>query len=266
MERIQRDTYSYAADELKTYLAAVTPETETEAKALEIVATWEARFDLDSVGAAIYQVWYSYLDTNTFNDERLKNEVWGYNQPFKHLLSLIKIMKDPQNAWFDNVYTAAMKETRDDIVRSSFQSAVRYLEDNYGPDPAEWKFGKLQTVNIKHALLNRAPVIGPLFNSQQTLPIAGSFTSFAFAYSATWAPQKYNVMFGSSVSQVISFDDIDRTQSVIPGGASGHIFHPHREDQIRLWAEMKHHDLPFTERGVAAAAVDTLVLKPVSEE
>jgi penicillin amidase len=266
MERIQSDTYSYAAEKLNTYLAAVQPENDKQAIVLDYVKKWDARFDLDSIGATIYQVWYSYLENNTFNDERVKYEVWGYNQPFKHLLSLINIMKDPTNAWFDNALTEDIKETSDDIIKASFQSAIQYLEKNYGPNPSEWKLRSLQTVNLKHQILNSVPVIGQFFNSQQTLPIAGSFTSFAFAYSATWAPQQYNIMFGTSMSQIVSFNNLDKTLSVIPTGASGHIFNPHREDQMKLWAEMKHHEMPFTKEGVGRAAVDKLVLNPVLDQ
>ncbi len=262
MNALQGDNFSYAAEQLNVYLAALQPENLLEAKALSYVKKWDARFDKNSIGASIYSTWQTYMDTNTYGDEQIKYQIWGHQFPLKHIESLLNIMKDPTNKWFDNVFTANTVETRDDIVKTSFKNTIEFLKENYGSDSKDWSLSRVQKVRLAHPLFGEAPVIGPIFKSRQNLPFAGSPTSIAFAYCNTFPPRKYNVTFAATQRDIISFGGPDEMLSVVTGGSSMQLFHPHREDQMKLWADMEYHPMPFSKDAISKAAVDKLTLTP----
>jgi penicillin amidase len=263
MQKLQGDNYSYLAAQLNPYLADLQPDNPFEAKVLDYAKKWDARFDLDSIGASIYSAWYTYLDGGTFDDELSQKKVWGYFFPLKHMESLAQIMKNPTNAWFDNVYTTNKIETRDDIVKISFKKALQFLTLHYGSDPARWNFGRVQTTRLYHPLFGRGiPVISSLFSSGETLPFSGSPTSIAFAYSDHFPPNAYNVTFAATQRHIVSFDNPDNMLSVVSSGSSMQLFNPHREDQMKMWSELKYHPMPFSKEGVAKAAKNQLTIIP----
>ena len=67
-----------------------------------------------------FSTWYNYMEANTYNDEHLKYQIWGFQFPLKHIESLITIMKDPTNQWFDNVFTPGKSKPEMKIVKISF--------------------------------------------------------------------------------------------------------------------------------------------------
>ena len=261
MIALQGDTYSYAADQINQYVKNVIPDNDLQAKSLEYVKSWNGRFDLDSVGAAIYAAWFDFMFVNTYYDERTAYGVWGYWNPLKRIQSMVKIVKDPDNKWFDDVYTENIVETRDDIIKLSFTQAVEYLSGNWGKDPSKWQLKKVQTSTLQHQLFQGVKYVGDLFQSK-TVPFAGSPTSVTFAYSSKHAPEKMNIMFGSVQKHLVSFDDPDNMLAVISSGQSGHLFHPNRQDQIDKWAKVEFFTMPFSKNAVDQAAKHILILEP----
>lgn len=261
MRVIQADNYSYADAALWPYVTAIKPGNELEAKAMEYIKKWNISFDNDSVGGAIFKVWYCYMDRNVFDDELQKANVWGNYYPLKRTEALVELIPDAKNAWFDDVSTPEV-ETRDDMISKSLTQAVEWLSGEYGKDVEKWTLGRIQTVNLQHQIFGYVPYLKDIFNSRKSLPFSGSPTSVAFAYSYRTPPGKFNIGFGANQRQIIPVGDWDDMQSVNSTGASGHIFNPHREDQMKLWADVKYHGMPFSKQEVEKEAEDVLVMKP----
>lgn len=261
MRLIQADNYSYADNDLWPYVIAVKPGNAREAKALNYIKNWNKSFDNDSVGGAIFKVWYYFMDRNVFDDELQKYHVWGNYYPLKRIQALIKIMPDPKNPWFDDVYTPQI-ETRDDMIKKSLKQTVDWLTNEYGADMAHWTLGRIQTVNLRHQLFGDVPVLKEFFNSRETLPFSGSPTSVAFAYSYRTPPGKFNITFAANQRQIISIGRWDDMLAINSTGASGHLFHPHREDQVARWAKIQYHPMPFSPEAVAKNSREVLYLEP----
>src|SRR5207248_4190346 len=82
---------------------------------------------------------------------------WGYSgsnerQPELELLEFLS-HENPGSPWFDDVRTPA-KETRDDILASSFISAVRQMVKEHGENVSDWKWGKTNVLRL-HSMLRR---------------------------------------------------------------------------------------------------------------
>jgi penicillin amidase len=261
MTTLKADTYSYAAAGMYPYLSAITTDDERQAAAMEILKRWDFRFDTDSVGASIFAAWYNYMNTNVFDDKLEKAQVWGVYLPLKRLEALVGLLPDAKSPWFDDLATPNV-EARDDMVKKSFGEAVAWLGKNYGDDPTGWKLGRIQTVRLKHVLFGDVPFLGDIFNGGKTLPFPGSFASLTFAYSFTTPPLKFKVEYAPNERQLLLFDDWDKMGSAISHGESAQLFHPNREDQTELWANLQYHPMPFTNAAVESAAKAKLVLSP----
>lgn len=261
MRTLQEDGYSYAADQIKDYISIVEPENDLERKVLEYIQSWDGCFDKDSVGATIYNTWYTYMQTNTYYAGAAGYEAWGFQFPLKHIESMVDIIKEPDNKWFDDVQTTDVVESRDDQIKKSFKQAVEHLKKEYGSNPEKWTIENLQTATLQHPLFAGIPFVGALFESK-TVPFAGSPTSVAFAFCNTNPPDKFNVSFASTQRHIMSYDDPDYMQAVLSTGESAHLYHEHRQDQMELWADVQYYRMPFGRAAVEAAAEDTLTLIP----
>lgn len=137
---------------------------------------------------------------------------------------------------------AELMRSCDTAVRAQFADARRY-----GPDPADWTWGKLWTARFQHPLAI-VPLIGAQF-ATPSVPIPGS-------------GQSPNV--GSAVSMrfITTPGDWDSTSHVLPLGQSGDPGSPHFKDQFEAWSTGKMLAFPFTKPAVERASKSSLMLAP----
>lgn len=130
----------------------------------------------------------------------------------------------------------------DTAVRAMFADPKRY-----GPDQANWSWGKLWKSRFDHPLAV-APLIGMQFQAP-SVPITGS-------------GQTPNVGSAVSMRHIASPGNWDATRHVIPLGQSGDPKSPHFKDQFELWRTGEPSVFPFTKDAVSKAATSTIVLSP----
>jgi penicillin amidase len=78
----------------------------------------------------------------------------------------------------------------------------------------------------------------------------------------TWPDPPFNVRHGTAQRMIIDMSNLDHMFAVNSTGQSGHLFHPHREDQISLWQNVKYRSLSFSREMVEANAETVLTLRP----
>jgi penicillin amidase len=263
MRDMQADTYSIPDALLLPYLQAVKPENEREAKALAYAKSWDLHCDTQSVGAAVFETWASFLIDDTLYDELGRHGLLDYAGPYnwlKKTVAMIGLMQKPHSRWFDNIDTPEV-ETRDDIVRRSFSHAMEWLSKYYGDNPDEWKWGRIHTVRFAHTPFDNAgPVLRGLFSSE-TYPVAGSNFSIDLMYC--WRGEKaFEVWSSAALRVIMDVSDWDRMLAANATGQSGQVFHPNRQDQIQQWLDVGHHVLPFDRNTVEATFKTRLTLEP----
>lgn len=107
----------------------------------------------NSSGCTIWWVFVSKLIMNTFSDEfntytQNKPEPFLEDYFIKNLYFYFVYGKNTPN-FFDNVSTPTI-ETEKDIILLSFKEAVKYLSDNFGKNPENWLWGKLNKMKLYH--------------------------------------------------------------------------------------------------------------------
>jgi penicillin amidase len=105
--------------------------------------------------------------------------------------------------------------------------------------------------------------IGPiewLFNVGPR-PVSGGN---ATVNATSWEPSSggYDTDESPSMRMIVDMSNLDRSRWIELTGESGHAFSPHYSDQFDLWRIGATLPMRWTEAGIKASTVDTLVLKP----
>jgi penicillin amidase len=262
MRDMQADTFSIPATLLTPYLLSLKPANEEEAKIVKYLQSWDFKFGVDSIGATIFDSWSSFLMDDTFNDELDKLGMNGeVGFPWlKRMVTIIELMKDPHNIWFDDIKTAK-RENRDDIVRRSFSDTLTWLEKHYGKDPAQWKWGRVHTVQFAHQPMNQAGGILRNFFSSKVYPLPGSNYSINLAYCSR-GENGFDVWASASMRMILDVNNWDGMLAIGVTGQCAHLFHKNRMDQLDKWLKVDYYTSPFTDSAVKSNAKKTLELKP----
>jgi penicillin G amidase len=261
LRAIQADTEGLPAAAMRPYLLAVPPAGERERKALDEVRRWDLRYEPESAGASIYEVWYWYLLQDILMDDLGPNVFKEYQTVgLSQVPSIVDLMARPDDPLFDDRRTPAI-EHRDDIVRRSLTHAVAWLSRRYGTDPAGWTYGRVHSVTFVHAPLGQSGIapLERLFNSA-TFPARG--TAFTVDAAMADASAPFAVNFGSSQRVIVDLADLEASTWVNSTGQNAQLWHRHREDQIPKWEAIESYPMRFGEAAVRAHAEAKLTLVP----
>jgi penicillin amidase len=263
MRTLQADTYGLPALALRPFLLAVAPAGERERRALDEVRRWDLRYEPDSVGATVFEVWYWQFLGDLLEDDLDKPLLDDYREVgLGQVPSIVALMGHPDDPLFDDRRTPVV-EHRDDIVRRALSHAVSWLEKRYGGDPAGWRYGRVQSVTLVHQPLGQSG-IAPLmwaFNSA-TYPARG--TGFTVDAAMPDFTNPFAVVFGTSQRMIVDLADLDNSLWVNSTGECAVPFHRHREDQTARWIDLGYYPLLASEAKLRAAAEARLVLVPAA--
>ncbi len=245
-------------------LLAVEPEGELEHRALELVSAWDLRNDPESTGAAIFQVWYRFLVEHSFGDELGAELLEDYrNYTWIHAPLMEGLAKRPDDPWFDDVTTADTVETLAPIARRSYATAVAWLAERFGDDPAGWTWGRLHPAIFSHRPFGRSGIgiLERLFNGP---PLAAP--GDRFTVNSAWLSKDPSRPFaatgGTGQRLIVDLADPDLSRFVQNSGQVEHLFHRHRHDLQAAWSAGEYRPLPFTRAAVEAHAAARLRLVP----
>ena len=232
-------------------------ETSNEAIAMDMLAKWDFQGRADSGGAAVFNAfWRSFLK-NTFNDQ-LPERYWPdggsrWNEVMRSL--------DESSPWWDDVSTADVVETREDMVKKSFEQGIEELEDLLGNDPSTWTWGELHAATFRNGTLGESGVglIESLFN-RGPYPTGGGDSivnatgwSVNDGYETNWLP---------SMRMIVDLGNLNNSLTVHTTGQSGHAYHPHYDDMARLWAHLEYYPMLWEEQAMLNSSEGRLVLQP----
>jgi penicillin G amidase len=266
-ERMQGDTYHLVAKSLLPHILSIQPAGNLEAAALAELRSWNLNCDPDQTGAAIFQVWYRFLVEETVGDELGQDLTIEYLEYYwVHGPAMVKLIEENRSRLFDDLRTEAV-ETSQDISHRSLTKTAAWLSERYGSDPRNWKWGRIHTMRLSHRPFGgvQIPILSYLFNYGPIAAPGGD----RFTVNATWLTwddldHPFVADAGASQRIIIDLGDWDRSVGVNSTGQSEHLFHPHREDLIPLWQNLKYHPLLFTRKAIDAETRSVLKLTPTT--
>ncbi|MEZ0065195.1 penicillin amidase [Streptacidiphilus sp. MAP12-20] len=178
--------------------------------------------------------------------------------------SLLDQPSSPWWTWTDGL-GQQQAQGRDSLLKAAMVDARKQLTSLMGKDISGWSWGRIHTLDLKertlgtddssiassavHWLLNRGPY---KLNGGSAAVDAASWDS-ANGFTVDEAP---------SMRMIVNLADFDGSRWINIGGASGHAFSPHYDDQTPLWASGQMLSWAYDRKTVEAAAKDKLSLTP----
>ncbi len=229
----------------------------TEVVALDLLVKWDYQTAADSSAAAVFEAFWRRLLQNTFNDD-LPERYWPDGGSRWN-----EIMRDlPANSpWWDDRSTPDVVETRDDILKRSFEEAVKELEREYGRDPANWSWGEMHAATFRNQTLGESG-IGPIENlfNRGPYPTGGGEAivnatgwSVINGYETNWLP---------SMRMIVDLSSLNNSLTVHTTGQSGHAYHPHYADMAPMWAGNQYYPMLWDQDSIITGAEGHLTLAP----
>ena len=248
--RVLGDVYSiagsaFAQEAVKQLRPKLTPADEKLRATLDAFEKWDGRVNPESpVAPLVAQMriaFRSKILTAALGPDLVRTYQWSNFDT-----TLDRLLKDQPAAWLPKEFSSYA-----DLLRASYDDAIRNLTNNLGADQAKWTWGDLVKARFQHPL-GGAPLIGAQF----TIP--------PFPQNGTGGLLGATVNVGAAVSMRLIADpsDWDKTQQGIALGQSGSPKSPHWNDQLADWRAITPREFPFTPAAVSKAAKETLVLEP----
>jgi penicillin G amidase len=224
----------------------------------EVLATWDLQDDVDSAGGAAFNATWRHLLARTFHDELPE---WAHPQGGARWWEVVKALLDEPGApWWDDLHTDAV-ETRDEMLAAALADAQGELEDRFGDDPADWRWGAMHTLTLRHGTFGVSG-IGPierLFNRGPLELGGGADILNANGWNAA---EGYEVVWVPSMRLLVDLGELDAGRWIHLTGQSGRPFHRHYTDQAERWRDGETLPIAFSASAVEEAAVDRLRLVP----
>lgn len=210
-------------------------------KALDYLTNWDGVQDSMDVSTTILNVFLVRLLSNTCWDElgdQLYNEfVYVNNVPAR---TIAHLLTEPNNVWWDDVRSPQI-ETRDDMIRRSFEQTVKWLTSKFGPDVRRWTWGTFHTLTYHNPAGAASSVVANLSDIKSG-PNGGSLTTVAQSSYMFWQPFEMRV--GPSMRMIADMSKPSLFVS-LPTGNSGNMFSPHYRDMVDQFKQGRFVELPL---------------------
>ncbi len=255
----QRDTLNLMAKKIAPIMATALGRSDDTAALSRILSQWDYHDAVDQVAPTIFQTVYRNFALLTFKDELGENlartmlDNWYFWQE-----RLMKMVIENDAAWFDDITTKSIRETRDDTFLEAARDATDWLKSEIGNDPDRWVWGKLHS--IEHVSPIRRQGFGKGLVGSGKISVGGSSETLLRNYYSFSNP--FDVIVSDSMRMVADLSDTEKVLGVLPGGVTGRLFHPHTKDQIEPFISGEKVYWWFSDEAIKAHAKSTLVLNP----
>ncbi len=220
---------------------------------------WDYSAPAGSAAAAYFNVVMHDILKLTFRDE-LPETRWptGGDRWYAVVSTL---MKQPRNAWWDDVTTKDRVETRDDILLAAMATARREITSLMARDPDQWKWGELHRVRLRNQTLGTSGIkpVEALFNRGNYPAGGGPAVVNAMSFNDL---EGYAVTSAPTMRMLVDLGRPDESRWVNQSGVSGHAFHPNYADQTPVWAANRTWPFVTSRSAVESRTTHTLELVP----
>ena len=223
--------------------------------ALKLLTSWDGNESVESVPAAIYEVWANkYLGKALVAKvtPAAARELVGSG----HLEAILTYLEEP-----DTRLGAKPLEARNDLILASLKEATDELAQRLGNDPMKWSWGRLHQAKWDPTI---ADLADPQLKAQMSIGPLQTPGSSSTPRAQTYRSSDFNVMAGASVRLVMDVGAWDNSKMMNTPGQSGDPYSAHYRDLFPMWAEGSYVPLAFSREAVDRVAERVITLTPVN--
>ena len=237
-EEMQIDNLSLPGLEAAARLSRLHPRGQRERSAIERLRSWDGRLDPDTIAGTIYQAFLLRLAREVARaaiGDRDLCERWldrADNGFTPHITSPWRWHSHLMALWEEGD-EELIGRSWDGLVLEALAGALDDLTDRFGPDPGEWRWGRVHEMKFPHPLGDANPLFDRLLNRRLRAGGAQETVS-QIAYDPN---DPYNAVWAPSWRMVADPADPDRSRWQMFTGQSGHPGSPHYDDLQADWLE-----------------------------
>ena len=231
----------------------------SERKAIAILENWDGNYMKDAIAPTIYNRFLYEVLANTYKDELGDSFSLFINSQLQDQALPIQINR-VNSVWWDNVSTSEVKETRQEIITTSFKNTIAFLNNQLGENIDDWMWKRVISLEHEHPIGSANEVLRKVFNVGPFETIGGNevINNQIFQLDSTGV---YKITAGPSTRRVIDFSDIENSLGILPTGQSGNVFSPHYKDQAQKFVDGEFVKMSLNETAIKQSK-NVLVLKP----
>lgn len=255
MVTIQADQLSLQAKQLLPYLLETPTKTPEEAKAVEILRSWDGIARQDAAAPAIYAAWLVHLQPAIMADDLGRGLFEDFGAGF-HPTYLATTLANNSSPWCDNVLTPMDEDCRTTQQRA-LAEALEDLTERMGNDNIDaWQWGKIHQTLFPHTPFDEVDMLKRFFSRQ----IANGGDGATVNVAPFSAEEPYHQRWLPSYRQIIDVSDFGKSQFIQTTGQSGNVMSSHYDDLIDVWQPVQY--LPMHFDRAAVQGTGTLRLEP----
>lgn len=242
---LQGDSISVNSRRLTALLAGLSSPDPRVQRAIDLMRGWNADMAVDSVSAAIAEVWAVKHMAPALIEALAPQARVAMGVPTQHaILSTLEEMSAAERA---------------PILLKSLPPALDELTTRLGPDMNAWRWGRLHQARFEPA----AAVLADKQTAEQMsvgpLQVPGSGST---PHAAGYRFSDFRLTAGATVRLVLDVGGWDNSMAINSPGQSGDPFNPHYRDLFPLWAAGDYVPLRYTRAAVERDAETLITLIP----
>lgn len=259
---LQLDTYSLPWMQIKHFFRDLPAQTSRVEQALALLRDWDGNVSAESAAASVFELLLHRLAARVAQARAPQSWRWvlgagfhdlagGTSWGVRRIAHLVRLLEAPPSGWFQSDWEEVLVETLGEVIQE--------LHDRYGSDPAQWAWGSIRPLTLRHPL-GASPSLRWLFD-RGPFPIGGDANTVNPAGVSAHDPLG-PVQFIASLRFVVELGAWDDARIVLSGGQSGHPLSPHYDDLLGLWLHGKSVPLAWSSVAVQRVAHSVLELRP----
>ncbi|MCH8111890.1 MAG: penicillin acylase family protein, partial [Proteobacteria bacterium] len=254
---MQGDVRSPFARIFLPYLLEAQVTGEAASEALKLLRAWDGTMDRDRPEPLIFSAWYRELTRLVYADELgdLFEDYWGFRPIF------MANVLGGDGQWCNDISTGP-RETCAGRISLALDRALSTLQDDYGDDIGDWRWGDAHSAHSEHRPFSGQPVVGALFDID--LPSSGDAETLAAArFSISDSENPFRQFHGASLRAIYDLGDPNRSLFIHSSGQSGNILGGYR-GFTEAWRNVEYVPMTTDRREIEIDAKGTLILEPAS--
>ncbi len=230
---LQQDVVSLGTPGLLSQLLRTPlPETDRAVSARALLAKWRYDMTRDRPEPLIFHAWLTALNRAVFSDEL------GPIYPRFHRIDtdLLVSVLTTGDVWCDDI-TTRETETCERQVHAAFTAALAELEDRFGPDIEDWRWGEAHMARFPHPVLRHVPLLGGWV--EYAVEADGGFYTVNRGGPRIGGPpeSRYENRHGAGFRAVYDLADLDNSRFMIATGQSGNPLSPYYGNLVDRWRD-----------------------------
>ncbi|WKD85825.1 Acyl-homoserine lactone acylase QuiP [Polaribacter huanghezhanensis] len=222
----------------------------SEKLSLDYLKKWNGFYGKKEIAPTIYNRFIYEVLVATYQDEMGKSFKQFINTPYQDKAFVEQIARE-ESVWWDNIKTVNKKETRTDIITSSYKKAIAFLGNQLGENVQDWTWDRVISVEYPHAL-GKVAALRSYFNVGPFKTRGGNevINNQIFNLDSTGV---YKITAGPSTRRIVDFSDVENSLGILPTGQSGNVFSDHYKDQAQKYVDGEFVKMKLNQKEIEAS-------------